>query len=128
MTPEAADYVEKGREFLVKAEDILASGWADEAARAAYLAGFHAAQALIFVRTGKVTKSHSGLRTAFARLTKDDPKIDRRFTRFLARAYAFKELADYVVLPRSVITVEEAQEVLATAREMIERIAEALNQ
>ena len=126
MTPETTDHLEKGREFLAKAGDMLASGWADEAARAAYLTGFHAAQALILARTGKATKSHSGLRSTFARLTKDDPQIDRRFAGFLARAYAFKEIADYVVIPQAVITVEEAREVLATAREMIDCIAEVL--
>ena len=32
----------------------------DEAGRAAYLAGFHAAQALISERTGRVAKTHDG--------------------------------------------------------------------
>jgi uncharacterized protein (UPF0332 family) len=42
--------------------------------RAAYLAGFHAAQALISERTGRIAKSHSGARIAFARLVKEDPQ------------------------------------------------------
>jgi uncharacterized protein (UPF0332 family) len=69
--------------------------YSDEAARAAYLAGFHAAQALISERTGQIAKSHSGVRSAFARLVKDDPQIDRALVRFLGRAYRFKEIADY---------------------------------
>jgi len=32
----------------------------EDAGRAAYLAGYQAAQALIFERTGKVTKTHRG--------------------------------------------------------------------
>ncbi|HJU14951.1 MAG TPA: HEPN domain-containing protein [Stellaceae bacterium] len=64
MTPETADYLDKAREFLAKAHDMLADDWPDEAARAAYLAGFHAAQAFTFARTGRVAKSHAGLRIA----------------------------------------------------------------
>ncbi len=74
--------------------------YSDEAARAAYLAGFHAAQALVFERTARIAKSHSGLRAAFARLAKDDPRIDRTFTRFLARAYKSKEITDYGIAPQ----------------------------
>ncbi len=126
MTPESSDHIAKAREFLAKAHAMLASDWPDEAARAAYLAGFHAAQALIIARTGQATKSHSGLRTNFARLTRDDPRIDRRFSRFLARAYAFKEIADYVAGPQAIVTASEAQEMLDTAAQLIDRIAEIL--
>jgi uncharacterized protein (UPF0332 family) len=47
VTPEAAAFLNKAREFLAKADDMLADGWPDEAGRASYLAGLHAAQALI---------------------------------------------------------------------------------
>ena len=96
MTPEIADHLVKAREYLIKARNFIdVMQYNDEAARAAYLAGFHAAQALILARTERVAKSHSGLRSTFARLTKDEPRIDRKFTRFLARAYSFKEVTDY---------------------------------
>ena len=67
MKSEAAAYLEKARQFLVKARGMLTQGWPDEAGRAAYLAGFHAAQALIFERNGKTPKTHSGVQTEFAR-------------------------------------------------------------
>ena len=35
----------------------------DAAGRTAYLAGFHAAQALIFDRIGRVVKTHHGVQT-----------------------------------------------------------------
>ena len=69
------------------ARKIEAIGLATVAARAAYYAAFHAAEAFIIDRTGKVVKTHSGVRTEFARLAKDAPDIDRRFTNFLAKAY-----------------------------------------
>ena len=46
-----------------------------DAGRAAYLAGFHAAQAFIFQNRGKVFKTHRGVQTEFLRLTKDDLRI-----------------------------------------------------
>lgn len=126
MTPETVAYLGKAREFLAKAKDMLANDWPDESARAAYLAGFHAAQALILARTGRVVKTHSGLRSTFARLTKDDLRIDRSFTRFLARAYAFKEIADYGVGPQATVTAAEAQEMIDTAAQLIDCMAEIL--
>jgi hypothetical protein len=57
VKPETAAFLNKAREFLAKADDMLADEWPDEAGRAAYLAGLHAAQALIVERTGKVTPS-----------------------------------------------------------------------
>jgi uncharacterized protein (UPF0332 family) len=53
-------YLDKSREFLDKAQELFdAHHWPDEAGRAAYLAGLHAAQALIFERSGRVPKRHS---------------------------------------------------------------------
>jgi hypothetical protein len=47
-----------------------------------------------------MVKSRSGLRSTFARLAKDDPRVDRTYTRSLAKAYKFKEIADYVASVR----------------------------
>ena len=53
MTPEAEEHLDKAREALIKARGLLdVMHYSDEAARAAYLAGFHAAQVLISERTG----------------------------------------------------------------------------
>ncbi len=127
MTPETADYLDKARESLSKARDLLdLTHYSDEAARAAYLAGFHAAQALIFASLGRAVKTHSGLRSTFARLAKDEPRIEREFTRFLARAYKLKEIADYGVGPQSGVPRSEAEEMIEIAARFIERIAEIL--
>lgn len=128
MTPEAADYLAKAREALSKAQYLVDDArYNDEAARAAYLAAFHAAQALIFTRLGKSVKSHSGLRSTFARLSKDDPFIDRTYSRFLARAYKFKEVADYAVGTQIVVSAADARELIATAQEFVDHIAAVLD-
>jgi uncharacterized protein (UPF0332 family) len=69
--------------------------YTDEAGRAAYLAGYHAAQALIFERTGREARTHRGVNSQFNRLAKDDPRFDIDLRRFLAQAYDLKAVADY---------------------------------
>ncbi|HZT87812.1 MAG TPA: HEPN domain-containing protein [Stellaceae bacterium] len=124
MTPETAAYLERARQHLDRARHLLDTlGYTEEAARAAYLAAFHAAQALIFARTGRTVKSHSGLRSAFAQVTRHDPTIDREHTRFLARAYKFKEIADYGVGSGASVQIAEADEMIETARRFVDIVA-----
>jgi len=64
---------------LKEARVLAANDLADAAGRAAYLAAFHAAQAFIFESTGKAAKSHNGVRSEFARLTRAEARLDRSF-------------------------------------------------
>ena len=59
MSPEASAFLDKARQFLSKADDMFADVWPDEAGRAAYLAGLHAAQAVIVERTRRVIRRHT---------------------------------------------------------------------
>jgi uncharacterized protein (UPF0332 family) len=96
MKPEAAAFLRKAHEFLVKARNQLETlHYNDEAGRAAYLAGLHAAQALIFERSGKVIKRHRGVQNELQRQVKDEPRFDRELRAFLGRTYNFKAIADY---------------------------------
>lgn len=92
MKPETADYLSKARDDLNDARKIVAIGLAKVAARSACHAAFHAAEAFIGERTGKTAKTHSGLRTEFARLAKGAPEIDKAFSVFLAQACKYKEI------------------------------------
>jgi uncharacterized protein (UPF0332 family) len=128
VTPEAREHLDKAREALIKAQGLLdVMRYSDEAARAAYLAAFHAAQALISERTGRIAKSHSGVRSTLARLVKDDRQTDRALVRFLGRAYRFKEIADYGTGPEAVVTVSEAQDAIASAGQFVDHIASLLS-
>ena len=89
----------------------------------AYLAAYHAAQAFIFDRTGKAAKTHSGVRSEFARLAKDEPEIERAFPTFLARAYAFKETADYAIGHQAGVSGGEAEQAIKIATSFVDRIA-----
>jgi uncharacterized protein (UPF0332 family) len=61
-----------------------------------------------------------------ARLGKTEPRIEREFTRFLARGYTLKEVADYALSPRIVVTADDAREMIETARRFIDRLAEII--
>ncbi len=69
-------YVEKARQSLVEARAVADIRLFEAAGRAAYLATYHAAQAFILARTDKVAKTHSGVRSQFARVAKDDLRIE----------------------------------------------------
>jgi uncharacterized protein (UPF0332 family) len=68
--------------------------WPDEAGREAYLAGFHAAQALISEQTGRSVKTHTGVRTEFHRLVRNEARVDDELRAFLGFAFNLKAIAD----------------------------------
>jgi uncharacterized protein (UPF0332 family) len=76
MTPQAAGFLDKARQLLDEAEIMLRVGLNQAAGRTAYLAGYHAAQALIFERAGKAFKTHAGVQMEFLKLTRDDLRVD----------------------------------------------------
>jgi uncharacterized protein (UPF0332 family) len=122
MKEATAAYLEKAGQSLDKARRILAIGIQDEAGRQAYYAAFHAAQALIFERSGKASGSHQGVKTEFARLAQSDPRIERKFTAFLARAYRLKSVADYETGTAAIVTAAQASEAMGLAEEFVAAI------
>jgi uncharacterized protein (UPF0332 family) len=104
---------------LTRARIILAAGVAEDAARDAYLAAFHAAQALISERTGKNAKTHTGVHIAFARLAKDELRIDTELRRFLPQSFNMKAVADYELGPDAVIPAEQAATAIETASRFV---------
>jgi uncharacterized protein (UPF0332 family) len=119
MKLQTAAFIGKSRGLLAQAEKMLAVDLAEAAGRTAYLAGLHAAQALIFERTGKIIKRHRGLQAAFRRLTEDEPGADPEMRSFLGRTYQLKTIADYDTDPASAVTFEQAQQAIQTAGRLI---------
>lgn len=95
---------------------------ANVAARSAYFAVFDAAEAFIFEKTGRIAKTHRGVRTEFARLTKDDTSIAKALPEFLAQAYHYKEIGDYSVNPEEVVTMQNAERAIASAANFLDCI------
>jgi len=125
VRPEAADFLAKARECLAKADGML-DRWPDEAGREAYLAGLHAAQALIVEATGKIVKTHRGVQREMARLTKDAPDFDIELRAFLGRTYNLKAIADYETGPGSKVSPESATDAMTTARRFMARMADLI--
>jgi uncharacterized protein (UPF0332 family) len=61
VSPEVVGYLAKARDCLAYAATNLLVGLGNDAGRNAYLAEFHAAQALIYDRTGRAAKTHNGV-------------------------------------------------------------------
>jgi uncharacterized protein (UPF0332 family) len=119
MTGEAALFLAKARKLLKEAEAVAAIGQNDAAGRAAYLAGHHAAQALIFERESRVLKTHNGVQAEFLRLTRHEPRFDSKLRGFLSFAYNLKALADYETGPDSEVSPERATEAIDSARRFV---------
>ncbi|CAO3434031.1 HEPN domain-containing protein [Azospirillum endophyticum] len=120
MTPEAAGYLEKARRCLEYARVNLGVDLGNDAGRNAYLAAFHAAQALIFETTGRIAKTHQGLQAEFSRLTRDDPTITADLRRFLSQAYNLKAVADYETGPDAELPMDRAVLALAGAKRFVD--------
>ncbi len=126
MKPETAQYLDKARQALKEARAVAAIELAEAAGRAAYLAAFHAAQALIFERSAKVPKTHRGVHAQFSRLARDEAKLGAELPRFLSEAYDFKAVADYEIGPDATVPLAEAVLAIEAAENFVERIAALL--
>ncbi len=121
MRAEATAFLDKARECLAKADGML-DRRPDEADREAYLAGLHAAQALIVESTGTLVKTHRGVQRELARLTKDVPDFDVEVRTFLGRTYNLKAIADYEIGPGAMVSPDSATDAIATARRFMARM------
>ncbi len=106
---------------------MLGIGLADAAGRTAYLAGFHAAQALIFERTGRAVKTHRGAQAEFLRLTHGDPRLDPSLRVFLSQGYNLKAIADYETGPGAEVPPERAEAAVETGGHFVARVADLLS-
>lgn len=126
MTPEAKEHPDKARQCLKRARTILAAGLGEDAGRNAYLAAFHAAQALIAERTGRDAKTHKGVHAQFARLTRSEPRLGPELRQFLPKAYDIKSIADYGLGPDTDVPLDRAAEAIDIAERFVSRITELL--
>jgi uncharacterized protein (UPF0332 family) len=125
LTPEVEEHLDKARECLLRAKIILGAGVGEDAGRDAYLAAFHAAQALILARSGKVVKTHRGVPRLFAQLAKNEARL-REFLRFLSQAYNLKDITDYELGPSASVPLDRAADAIETAERFVDRVAEIL--
>lgn len=103
---------------------MLSMHYNEAAGRTAYLAGFHAAQALISDRTGRAVKTHRGVSAEWHRLLKDEMTIDQELRAFLGFAYNLKAVADYEAGPGSDVSPESASKAIEIARRFVTKMAD----
>jgi uncharacterized protein (UPF0332 family) len=126
VIPQAERFLHNADDHLGRGQAMIAARLNDDAGRAAYLAAFHAAQAIIFERTGKVYKSHKGVNIEFLRLTKNDPHFSPEQRGFLSKAYDFKAVADYDTGPIAEVSSQEAVDAVEAARKFVATVRRVL--
>ena len=126
MSPEADAFMGKARDDLMEARLIATLPLPKAAARSAYYAAFHAAEALIVERTGKIAKTHAGVRSEFSRLLKDQGS-PQDVLPILALGYRYKEISDYGLGPAANVTAEDATKMIEAAARFIEYVAALLS-
>jgi uncharacterized protein (UPF0332 family) len=112
------------RKTLAFARSVLSEDYADKAGREAYLAGFQAALAFILDRTGKIPKTHSGTRSEFSRLAREERGFSREQLAFLGWTYELKTTADYGA--EQPVAMAEAERAIGEAALLIDVVATAL--
>ncbi len=119
MTPETSSFLAAADRALSDAHTILSVDVPNQAARLAYYAQFHAAQALIFQRTGKIAKTHKGVDREFHKLAKAEPTFTSGLATQLSKAYRYKEIADYDTDTATPITSPLARDAIAAAERFV---------
>jgi uncharacterized protein (UPF0332 family) len=125
VIPEAEEHLVKARDCLARARIILDAGVGEDAGRNAYLAGFHAARALILARRGKAVRTHRGVHNVFSELAKDEPRL-QELALFLSRAYNLKAVADYELGPGAEVPLDRAGAAIEGAEQFVDLIAKLL--
>jgi uncharacterized protein (UPF0332 family) len=126
MKPETTNFLVAADQALSNARRILAISIPDQAARLAYYAQFHAAQALIFERADKVSKTHKGVSKEFHRLAKAETLLPVALATQLTKAYAYKDHADYNSDMAEPITQIVASDAILTADRFVAAVRQAL--
>jgi uncharacterized protein (UPF0332 family) len=116
VKPESAAFIAKAEKMLREGRKIAALELGEHVGRAAYLVAFHAAQALIFERTGKSAKTHRGVAGQFVQ------RLDKELRSLLAKSYKLKAAADYETGEASDVPIERAREALDTAEKFLRAI------
>ena len=122
MKPETVLFFENARNMLARGRRMLEADLYEDVGRAAYLAAYHAAQALIFEREQRTLKTHGGVQSEFARLIKDEQIVPADLRGFVSRAYAFKTIADYDPLTALAPTEEDATTAMETAAHFVNEV------
>ncbi len=116
MNPKVWLLLERAREDLEAARDVLRTERPWRAATDAYYAMFHAAEALLLSLNIEMS-SHSATQAAFGQHFAKTGRLDPRLHRHLLNAFDKRITADYDVTVK--LRMEEVEELTAQAEEFV---------
>jgi uncharacterized protein (UPF0332 family) len=101
--------------------DLMLKASSTQAARFAYMAAFHAAQAALTQVHEIAPKTHRGVHSLFGKLAISHAGLGADMGSFLSRAYDFKDIADYrfereIGTKKGVETIEGARRFVARVK------------
>jgi uncharacterized protein (UPF0332 family) len=117
-----AKALKKARTALFEAGVMSMHDLTGQAARMAYIAQFQAARALIFERTGRMPKTHNGVKAVFSDLARAEAGLPRSLSRNMAAAYKFKETVDYALGNELGVSQEDATDAIKAAEEFLDAV------
>jgi uncharacterized protein (UPF0332 family) len=123
VKPESTRHLDKVRQALEQACSVAGIERAEAAGRAAYLAAFQAAQALIFERSRQDAQSASWRSCSILQASKDIQELGADPSRFLSRAYDFQAVADYEIGPDATVPPAEATAATEAAEYFVDPIS-----
>lgn len=127
MKQHAADLLAAAEKALAQAHGVQGISYPDQAARLAYSAMFHSAQALIFERTDQMSKTHKGVRSLFHKVALSEPTINPQLPRDLTNTYRFKQAADYETGSAATVTMQEGANAIGKAETFVTLIRNLLS-
>ena len=116
-------YLDKAKEKLASAANLLEDGAYDDTVSRAYYAAFHAASAVLLTE-GLEVDSHRGLLNLFGLHFIKTGKLDKKFGRFLHNLKDDRETGDYEVF--SSVDKAVAEKALKEATEFVSGMTEYL--
>ena len=123
MKAEAAAFLDKARECLAKAEDMLARRGRPHVLHGGLPRGAGSPARDDRPSVQAACERARGIR----RHVKDDPRFDAQLRAFLGRSYGLKAMADYETGPDSKVSPELAHQAVETAKRFAAETEKLLN-
>jgi len=121
---ETTALIEKAKRYLKSAELLLKDGDCESSVSRAYYAMFYTAEAALLTKNLSFS-SHKGVISAFGEHFVKPGIFPKEMGRELNRAFEKRQVGDYEYT--SVISNEEAEQILQSAKEFVNIIARWLN-
>ena len=123
MKPDLQALINKAKDSLGAARNLVRDGYFDFAASRAYYAMFYIAEAML-MRLGQSYHKHSAVISAFGREYAKTGKMDSKFHRWLIDAQDFRNIGDYGI--EAHISEDDAKSACEWAHEFIKQAEDFL--